>query len=768
MTVQPTIVSYVGDGSTTNYTFQFDYLSSDYVAVRVDGSDVDFTFTGEKAISITEAPASGTTVVISRETERSRLVEFSDGSVLVEDDLNLADTQLLHIMQEAVDLTGYTLSVIGDGSLSASGRRISSVGDPTANQDAVTKLWAETAMSSQLAQAIAATDEVEAIRDTLATARAHYITSYSMVGDGVTNETALFTALDSLLAGEIVDLEGYTFAVDAIPQLACYINGMWVVGSESYPANDDPTTISVSTTDYTTGDVDDPNTAGSLVTESSGGRTTFNQIAVIASKGSKASFVRAVVIASNATEANGNGSFAAASRLSIVGGNSSAVLASEESIVNGRKGFSAGSIRAVLSGEFSSAISSKDVEITTTGTQVGYNSAISSTNVFIGVGYGFKFTYTLTETGEITNFTIIDGGVGYDPASVLIFESLGGKGSGASATLDIDASGTVVGLIGFTGGSGYVDGDTRIYIESGAASYNFAAGVTGVSTMRGSVGAILGSTQCHIGEAARNFIGGCDEVTVTANQSGALWSASSEVTGEVSGILSSSLCSVPDAQSLIIASRRVETTSPRTLVLGNASSGAASTANRTIQLASDSGNVAAAGTFSGSTTFADYAEMFENLTEGEIPLGTIVALEGDKVRPSKVGDAILGVVSGTALIVAGDSPFTWGGRYLTGEFGEPLYEDVVDEDTGEIVRERKLNPDYDPAQPNIPRSERKDAWTTVGVLGQVHVRVGEGVAVGGLVGPDGTTAEASPLTVMRITQPFDSSKGYAVALCMLR
>lgn len=168
MSVQPTIVSYAGDGSTKNFTFQFDYLNSDYVKVRVDGTDVPFTFTGTKAISVTTAPLPGETLVISRETDRARLVDFTDGSVLIEDDLDLSALQVLHIVQEALDLAGASLALKPDGSLGAAFRRISDVGAPTEPKDAVTKEWAETAMTSQLQQATAAKNAAEAAEaDTL-------------------------------------------------------------------------------------------------------------------------------------------------------------------------------------------------------------------------------------------------------------------------------------------------------------------------------------------------------------------------------------------------------------------------------------------------------------------------------------------------------------------------------------------------------------------------------------------------------------------------
>lgn len=105
MAVQPTVVSYPGDGSTTVFTFQFDYLDEAYVKVRVDNVEVPFTFNNTKIIEVDTAPSVGQTLIISRETERSNLVDFVDGSVLIEDDLDLSSTQLLHIVQEAIDLS---------------------------------------------------------------------------------------------------------------------------------------------------------------------------------------------------------------------------------------------------------------------------------------------------------------------------------------------------------------------------------------------------------------------------------------------------------------------------------------------------------------------------------------------------------------------------------------------------------------------------------------------------------------------------------------
>lgn len=156
MAVEPTIVSFIGDGATTLYGFSFEYIKQEYVKVRVDGADVPFTFNTSQSVQLDTPPAVDTTVVIARETDREVLVDFVDGSVLIEDDLDLSALQVLHLVQEAVDLAGTSLLLTPDGSLSAGGRRLSLIGDPTGPTDAATKGWAETSMTSQLGAATAA------------------------------------------------------------------------------------------------------------------------------------------------------------------------------------------------------------------------------------------------------------------------------------------------------------------------------------------------------------------------------------------------------------------------------------------------------------------------------------------------------------------------------------------------------------------------------------------------------------------------------------
>ncbi|QBG56675.1 hypothetical protein D2M30_2346 [Bacillus amyloliquefaciens] len=46
----------------------------------------------------------------------------------------------------------------------------------------------------------------------------------------------------------------------------------------------------------------------------------------------------------------------------------------------------------------------------------------------------------------------------------------------------------------------------------------------------------------------------------------------------------------------------------------------------------------------GGATFSDYAEYFESLDGKAIPTGTIVTLEGAKIRPARKGEDVHGVI----------------------------------------------------------------------------------------------------------------------------
>lgn len=148
-------VRYSGNGSTTNYTFSFPTISTDHIKVRVNGTLVtNWSFLSAGTIQFAVAPANAAVIEIRRETPKeSAIVNFTDGSVLLERDLDLLATWQLYVAQETEDDLEDTIRTDSQGRFDANNKRIINVADPVNAQDAVTKTWAETAMSSQLAQA---------------------------------------------------------------------------------------------------------------------------------------------------------------------------------------------------------------------------------------------------------------------------------------------------------------------------------------------------------------------------------------------------------------------------------------------------------------------------------------------------------------------------------------------------------------------------------------------------------------------------------------
>ncbi len=187
---------------------------------------------------------------------------------------------------------------------------------------------------------------------------------------------------------------------------------------------------------------------------------------------------------------------------------------------------------------------------------------------------------------------------------------------------------------------------------------------------------------------------------------------------------------------------------------------------------SPSGNLWVAGTV--TSTGADYAEYFEWLDgnpNNEDRVGLIVTLDGDKIRFANDGDDILGVVSGTAMVLGDNHEHEWKQKYLTDEFGRIIMDDPVeefaeyidyvdptDESTWVTVKEStgfhvypKMNPDYDPNREYVNRADRQE-WDAIGMIGKLYVRDDGSCVVNGYakVGSNGIATYSETKTNMRV------------------
>jgi hypothetical protein len=95
---------YIADGSTSQFNISFPFLKRDHVEVQVNTSSVSFTWVNDSTVQLDSTPAEGDVVTILRQSVLdSRLVDFTAGSILKEQDLDKATKQLLYLIQETKD-----------------------------------------------------------------------------------------------------------------------------------------------------------------------------------------------------------------------------------------------------------------------------------------------------------------------------------------------------------------------------------------------------------------------------------------------------------------------------------------------------------------------------------------------------------------------------------------------------------------------------------------------------------------------------------------
>lgn len=138
------------------------------------------------------------------------------------------------------------------------------------------------------------------------------------------------------------------------------------------------------------------------------------------------------------------------------------------------------------------------------------------------------------------------------------------------------------------------------------------------------------------------------------------------------------------------------------------------------------GEVLATSAFQSSG--ADYAEFvyewWDDNKDNEDRIGYFVSFKDKKLMKATSNSPIIGITSGNPSVVGnGDEDYYH--KYERDEFNRIVWEDVVDEETGNITKNgrMKVSDSYDSTlHPNyIPRSERKE-WDYVGMIGVIPVR----------------------------------------------
>ena len=146
----PTYNDYPGDGSNTFFAINFEYLEDEHVTVELNGVATSaFTINTAlptKRVEMTTAPGNGVNVRVRRQSQRDiDLVDFENGSVLTESELDRAYRHNRYLHQEIGELNDASLQKEAGGTdWDAGGSKIKNLADGTLATDAVNKGYVDT------------------------------------------------------------------------------------------------------------------------------------------------------------------------------------------------------------------------------------------------------------------------------------------------------------------------------------------------------------------------------------------------------------------------------------------------------------------------------------------------------------------------------------------------------------------------------------------------------------------------------------------------
>ena len=159
--------SYTGDGSTREFNISFAYIEESHIKVALNEANITAftvdTSTNPKKVVLTAlsgsatstqettgAPKTDVAVLVYRDTPLNNpLVDYTDGSTLIADDLDTSNKQWLYLLQEQDDAQAATIQSTIAGQ-DAQNKKIINVADPTAAQHAATKNYVDTADATLL------------------------------------------------------------------------------------------------------------------------------------------------------------------------------------------------------------------------------------------------------------------------------------------------------------------------------------------------------------------------------------------------------------------------------------------------------------------------------------------------------------------------------------------------------------------------------------------------------------------------------------------
>ena len=225
--------SYTGNGSTKEFNISFAYIEEGHIKVALNevattAFTVDTSTSPKKVVmntlasetstqTTTGAPKSGVAVLVFRDTPlNNALVDYTDGSTLIADDLDKSNQQFLFLLQEQDDEQAANIQSTLAGQ-DAQNKKIINVADPTAAQHATTKNYVDTNFQPLDAELT----ELATMSSGTASALADLTQAETQILDGATVTTSELNTLDGITAStaELNKLDGVTASTAELNKL---------------------------------------------------------------------------------------------------------------------------------------------------------------------------------------------------------------------------------------------------------------------------------------------------------------------------------------------------------------------------------------------------------------------------------------------------------------------------------------------------------------------------------------------------------------------
>jgi hypothetical protein len=207
-----TFQDYTATADQTDFAFTFDYLEDEHVTVEINGvvktlgptADYTIETSPTKKIVLTTGATAGQIVRVRRKSQpNDNLVDFVNGSVLTESELDRAYLHNRYLAEEISELNDASLQLEQGGTQwDAKNKRITNVGTPTALADATTKAYVD-GIASAIATGVGITPDFnkftgDGTTDTF---------SLSFTTNGVASSAVLVS-----INGAVQDPDDYTIA----------------------------------------------------------------------------------------------------------------------------------------------------------------------------------------------------------------------------------------------------------------------------------------------------------------------------------------------------------------------------------------------------------------------------------------------------------------------------------------------------------------------------------------------------------------------------